>query len=143
MDGAIDGAIFFSFGTNAKTSTLPKEQVQIFLDVFSKLTQRVVMKWESDSLEGKPENVLIGKWLPQDDILAHKNVKIFISHGGLGSLVESKYHGVPVVGIPIFGDQEPNVDLIVNEGWAMKIKLETLSKESLSGAIQEVLENPK
>lgn len=101
------------------------------------------MKWESDNLEGKPDNVLIGKWLPQDDILAHKNVKLFISHGGLGSAVESKYHGVPIVGIPLFGDQESNVELIMKEGWAVKVDLATLSEESLYNGISEVLNNPK
>lgn len=100
------------------------------------------MKWESDSLEGKPDNVFIGKWLPQDDILAHKNVKLFITHGGLGSTVESKYHGVPIVGIPLFGDQEQNVEIIVKEGWAVKVEISTLSRESLYNAVTEVLNNP-
>lgn len=101
------------------------------------------MKWESDKLEGKPENVFIGKWLPQDDILAHKNVKLFISHCGMGSTVESKYHGVPIVGIPIFADQDFNIDTIVDEGWAIRADLTTLTEQSLSQAINEILENPK
>lgn len=101
------------------------------------------MKWESDVLEGKPDNVLIGKWLPQDDILAHPNVRAFISHCGLGSTVESKYHGVPIVGVPIFADQETNVNIVVSEGWGVKVALATMTEKSLHDALQEVLNNPK
>lgn len=143
MDGAKDGAILFSFGSNAKTTFLPKDKIELLLKVFSKLKQRVVMKWESDVMEGKPENVLIGKWLPQDDILAHKNVKLFISHCGLGSTVESKYHAVPIVGVPLFADQSANTDVVVDEGWGVKVDFASLTEESFQGAIKEVLENPK
>jgi len=143
LDGAKDGAIFFSLGTNAKTSFLPREKIDILLNVFAKLKQRVIMKWETDTLDGKPENVLIGKWLPQDDILAHPNMKLFISHCGLGGVVESKYHGVPIIGMPLFGDQDSNANVIVNEGWAIRLELTSLTEESLEATIKEILQNPK
>jgi len=101
------------------------------------------MKWETDTLDGKPENVLIGKWLPQDDILAHQNVKLFISHCGLGGVVESKYHGVPIIGMPIFADQDSNANVIVNEGWALKNEFSTLTEKEFLANIKEMLQNPK
>lgn len=61
----------------------------MLLAVFRKLKQRVIMKWESETLAGKPNNVMINEWLPQDAILAHPNVKLFISHCGLGSVAEA------------------------------------------------------
>lgn len=143
LDEAKDGVIFFSFGSNAKTTVLPSDKIKILLNVFSKLKQRVIMKWESDSMDQKPANVFIGKWLPQDDILAHKNVKLFISHCGLGSTVESKYHAVPIVGVPLFADQSANTDVVVDEGWGVKVDFVTITEASFSEAINEVLENPK
>jgi glucuronosyltransferase len=94
LDGAKDGAILFSLGSNAKSSFLSDDTIRTLLKVFGKIKQRVIMKWETDSLPGKPENVLISKWLPQDDILAHPNIKIFISHCGLGGVVEARFHAV-------------------------------------------------
>lgn len=101
------------------------------------------MKWESDSMEGQPSNVFIGKWLPQDDILAHKNVKLFISHCGLGGMVEAKYHGVPIIGFPLFGDQPANAANVVNEGWGVQVDMATMTEKSFKDSILEVLENPK
>lgn len=143
LDGAEHGAFFFSLGSNAKSTFLPKEKIDSILKVFAKLKQRVVFKWESDKLDNKPKNVFASKWLPQDEILAHKNVKLFISHCGFASVVESKYHGVPIVALPLFGDQEGNVNVIVNEGWAVRVDFGSLTEESLYEGIKEVLENPK
>lgn len=101
------------------------------------------MKWESDELEGKPGNVLTSKWLPQDDILAHPNVKLFISHCGLGSVAEANYHGVPIVGMPIGIDQISNADNIIKEGWGEKVDFSNLNQKDLHDAILQVLQNPK
>lgn len=37
--------------------------------------------------------------------IAHRNTKLFITHAGLLSTQESVWHGVPMLGIPIFADQ--------------------------------------
>lgn len=56
--------IFFSFGSNSKTTFLSREKIDILLNVFSRLKQRVIMKWESNELPGKPKNGML--W---DDLL--------------------------------------------------------------------------
>lgn len=55
-----------------------------FLDSLKMFKQKVIWKYEDETLAEKvPPNVMIRKWLPQADILAHKNVRLFISHGGM------------------------------------------------------------
>jgi glucuronosyltransferase len=70
-------------------------------------------------------------------------VKLFITHGGKGSLAECIYHGVPIVGIPFFGDQMTNIAVAVEEGWAMRVDFVNLSDETFSTAINEIIQNPK
>lgn len=68
LDDAKEGFIYFSLGSNARSSTMPKEIKRIFCNVFAKLPYKVIWKYEED-LSEKPKNVYIGKWLPQQSIL--------------------------------------------------------------------------
>lgn len=57
----------------------------------------------------------------------------------MGSLTEAKFYGIPVLGIPMFGDQEANMDKAVSEEWAIKIKYSDLSQMSLLNNIKEII----
>ena len=52
---------------------------------------------------------MVSKWLPQNDLLAHPNLRVFVTHGGLLSLQEAIYHKTPLVGVPLVNDQKPNL----------------------------------
>lgn len=69
LDGAKEGAIYFSMGSNVKSRDLPQEKRDAILKVFSKLKQKILWKWENETLPGKPPNVKLSKWFPQQDIL--------------------------------------------------------------------------
>ncbi|ETN67850.1 glucosyl/glucuronosyl transferase [Anopheles darlingi] len=139
LDGAEHGAVYFCLGSNLKSADLPPAKLDAILKTFAKLKQRVLWKWESDTIPNAPPNVLSKAWLPQDDVLAHRNVKLFISHGGLGGVAEAKYHGVPVLGIPIFAEQHQNVQTMVEEGIAMLLEYQELDEQSFSRAVNIML----
>lgn len=142
LDSADDGAIFFSLGSNARSSDLSQEKISIFLNKFRSIKQKVLWKFETN-LPNLPHNVKIGKWLLQDDILAHPNVRLFISHCGKGGITEAKYHGVPILAIPLFADQFGNAQHILEEGWAVVLSMNDLNQESFSTALDESLNNQK
>uniref|UniRef100_A0A1B6E0P5 UDP-glucuronosyltransferase n=1 Tax=Clastoptera arizonana TaxID=38151 RepID=A0A1B6E0P5_9HEMI len=141
LDDSPYGVIFFSLGSNSKATDLPKDTLQIILNVFSKVQQKILMKWESDQLLDKPKNVKISKWLPQTDILAHSNCKLFITHGGMHSLIETVHFGVPFIGLPLFVDQEHNLMKLVEKGIGIYLRLENLSEDTLRENIREVITN--
>ncbi|XP_017056397.1 UDP-glucosyltransferase 2-like [Drosophila ficusphila] len=144
LNKSTQGAVFLSLGSNIKSSTVKPEIVQIIFKVLSGLKENVIWKWEDlENTPGKAANILYKNWLPQDDILAHPNTKLFITHAGKGSITESQYHGVPMVALPIFGDQPGNAALMEKSGYGLAIDLLSITEESLRETLKEVLENKK
>lgn len=82
---------------------------------------------------------MIRKWMPQNDVLAHQNVVLFISHGGLFGTTESLYHGVPMLLIPFFGDQFRNAHRITLAGYGKFLQHREITKESFSMTLNELL----
>uniref|UniRef100_A0A0K0FG91 glucuronosyltransferase n=1 Tax=Strongyloides venezuelensis TaxID=75913 RepID=A0A0K0FG91_STRVS len=54
------------------------------------------------------ENLVLTKWMPQSDLLNDERISLFVTHGGMGSTTELSFKGVPVISIPIIGDQMRN-----------------------------------
>lgn len=129
-------------GSNLKSTMFTNESKVALLKTFSKLKQKIIWKYEED-LPEKPNNVLIDKWLPQSDILAHPNIKLFITHGGLLGLTEAIYNAVPIIGIPVYGDQELNVARAVESGWGLKLSYENLTESSIKWSIEHILSDSR
>jgi glucuronosyltransferase len=76
-------------------------------------------------------------------LAGHRNVKVFLTHGGLMGTIEAVHSGVPMVGIPLFGDQEVNIGSYVSQGFAVKLHFNSISKESVLKALKAVLYQPR
>uniref|UniRef100_A0A1B6K457 UDP-glucuronosyltransferase n=1 Tax=Homalodisca liturata TaxID=320908 RepID=A0A1B6K457_9HEMI len=142
LDKSTQGAIVVSFGSLVRMSTLPEQIINKFMKAFSSVPQTVIFKYEDD-LQGVPSNVVIRQWLPQKEILAHKNVRAVFGHGGLSSTIEAVYFGKPLIGLPFFADQYLNVKGMVSLGAAIQLLMDDLSEENIGAAIKEVINNPK
>eukprot|EP00095_Tigriopus_kingsejongensis_P003054 maker-scaffold101_size371023-snap-gene-0.22 protein:Tk03054 transcript:maker-scaffold101_size371023-snap-gene-0.22-mRNA-1 annotation:"unknown" len=142
IDQAEHGVIYVSFGSVLSGSKMPPHVLERFIGAFSRLKQRIIFKWETEQMVGKPENVLLQKWCPQQDILAHPNVKLFITHGGLLSTEEAIYHGTPLLYIPGYADQPATAHHGVSRGYALQLQWLTFTDSTLEATIVEMLTNP-
>ncbi|KAL0461002.1 UNVERIFIED_CONTAM: UDP-glycosyltransferase 92A1 [Sesamum latifolium] len=59
--------------------------------------------------------LIISKWAPQVEILAHKSVAAFISHCGWNSVLEAMKYGVPVIGWSMAAEQHYNAKFLVEK----------------------------
>ncbi|KAL7047612.1 hypothetical protein ACKWTF_003053 [Chironomus riparius] len=139
LDNSKHGVIYMSFGSNVQSTDLGQDAQKIFLNVFKNIKYDIVWKFESDNLPDKPKNVMIQKWLPQADMLAHPNIKLFITHGGQQSMEETIDRAVPTIVIPFLGDQDTNAKRMEKRRIGMHLELHTLTEEKLKTAIHEML----
>ena len=136
MDSSKRGVVFVSFGSAIKPSLMSEERMSVFLEAFRKIDLSVVWKWDSE-IPNLPKNVMISPWVPQQDLLAHPNLKVFVTHGGMGSIMESIYHKAAIVGIPLANDQKANLLRAAKHGYARMLDWASLTAEDLSNAINK------
>ena len=86
IENAPNGVILFTMGFIFQPKAVPDSRIQAIFDAFAQLPQNVIMKLDPlspDSTLKVPKNVLLKSFVPQQDILAHKNVVLFITHCGM------------------------------------------------------------
>ncbi|CAH1389490.1 unnamed protein product [Nezara viridula] len=140
---AVNGVIYFSLGSNVNVSDpVNRKLVDAFMKVFEKVPEKVLMKWEAATYEGKlPKNVHLEKWYPQQDVLAHNNTVLFITHGGYLSLVEAVHFGVPLICMPFFVDQTKNCRFAEEADLGKMLRLTEVNYDNVSRILKEVLSN--
>ncbi|KZC14187.1 UDP-glucuronosyltransferase 2C1 [Dufourea novaeangliae] len=136
-----DGVIYFSLGSQLDGTTMPEQVLVAFYRAFEQLPQQILWKCTEEKMPTLPRNVKCIEWAPQLSILCHPNVRMFITHGGLLGTQEAVYCGVPMLGIPLFGDQHSNVAYSVKKGLALELDYYGLSYETISSALNEMLKN--
>ncbi|XP_022815720.1 UDP-glucuronosyltransferase 2B10-like [Spodoptera litura] len=143
IDNSKHGVIYFSMGSVLKSNSMPRKLVMDLLQMFGEFKQTVIWKFEDNSLQGVPKNVHIVNWAPQPSILAHPNVKMFISHGGQLSSLEAIHFGKPIIGIPVFFDQFTNIHKAAQNGYALRVPLSQNLPRDLKPAINTMLSDDR
>ena len=89
-----------------------------------------------------PDNVLILSSVPQIEIL--KRASLFITHAGMNSTSETIHYGVPVICLPIIGDQPLVALRICDElGFGKRFDYSKFTSDEMRTSIHEVLGNKK
>lgn len=121
---------------------MPPDRLAVILNAFSKLKLNVLWKYENGSIRNLP-NVMISKWLPQNDILAHPNVKLFITHGGIFGTQEGIYWAKPMLCLPLYGDQHRNTIKSVRAGYARSLDFSKMTADDLQQNIEMLITDPQ
>ncbi|XP_070839617.1 UDP glucuronosyltransferase 5 family, polypeptide D1 isoform X1 [Chaetodon trifascialis] len=131
------GVIIMTLGT--LVNALPKQIADEIAGVFAKMPQKVIWRHKGERPSTLGNNTLIVDWMPQKDLLGHPQTKAFVAHGGTNGVQEAIYHGVPVLGIPLFFDQYDNLLRLQEKGAAKIIQLGDINGRSFEQALNEVL----
>jgi demethyllactenocin mycarosyltransferase len=89
---------------------------------------------EPERLGALPVNVEVHRFVAQLDVLSHASV--FISHAGMGSVMESLSLGVPIVAVPQIAEQRANAERLVELGLGTLLDRAGLSPERLRRAAE-------
>lgn len=142
IEDSKDGIIYFSLGSNIKTSQMDPLKLQDITNALMRLKQNVIWKFDGTNLNVDPKKIMIRNWFPQYEILGHNNTKIFITHAGLLSCTEAIYFAKNVIAVPIFGDQPQNSKKMASANYGIYLDYFNFTGESVTWAVNEILSNP-
>ncbi|XP_065545972.1 UDP-glucuronosyltransferase 2A2-like isoform X1 [Lathamus discolor] len=133
------GIVVFSLGS--MVYNLTAEKSNLIARALSQLPQKVLWRYKGSKPEALGSNTRIYDWIPQNDLLGHPLTKAFITHGGTNGIYEAIYHGIPMVGIPMFADQHDNIAHMRAKGAAVGLDFSTMTTQDLVDALNTVINN--
>ncbi|XP_039107728.1 UDP-glucuronosyltransferase 2A1 isoform X6 [Hyaena hyaena] len=135
-----DGIVVFSLGSMVKNLT--DEKANLIASALAHIPQKVLWRYKGKKPATLGANTRLYDWIPQNDLLGHPKTKAFITHGGTNGIYEAIYHGVPMVGVPMFADQPDNIAHMKAKGAAVEVNINTMTSEDLFNALRTVINDP-
>ncbi|CAK5084559.1 unnamed protein product [Meloidogyne enterolobii] len=104
------GFILITGGFTIQWANAPKDVIENLLGAIREMNDtRFVWQYNGPALQNPPSNLFTLEWLPQQQLLAHPKCKGHLSHGGLNSVIESVWHGTPIIGWPLTATAKDNL----------------------------------
>ncbi|KAJ1394354.1 UDP-glycosyltransferase family, conserved site [Sesbania bispinosa] len=85
----------------------------------------------------------ITSWCPQNQVLAHPSIGVFLTHCGWNSTLESICEGVPMIGWPFFAEQQTNCRYICTT-WGIGMDIgDDVKREEVTTLMKEMIKGEK
>jgi len=91
------------------------------------------------ALDPAPANFIVRPSVPQLEVLPY--TRLFVTHCGMNSTMESLYYGVPMVGLPQQGEQMMTARRIQELGLGAALDMSTLTVEQLQATVKATMSN--
>jgi glucuronosyltransferase len=144
MNSSEKGVIYVSFGASVDTNSFLSEFKNMLINVFRSLHEYTIF-WKMDPKSLKnttvPRNVFVQNWFNQRAVLNHEKTVAFITQGGIQSTDEAIEAQVPMVCLPMMGDQFYHSHKLAEFGVAISLDTSTVTATELIMSLRDVLNN--
>ncbi|XP_055978126.1 UDP-glucuronosyltransferase 1A8-like isoform X2 [Sorex fumeus] len=131
------GVVVFSLGS--MVSDIPEKKAMEIAEALGTIPQTVLWRYTGTPPKNLAKNTKLVKWLPQNDLLGHPKTRAFITHSGSHGIYEGICNGVPMVMLPLFGDQMDNAKRMESRGAGVTLDVLEMTSEDLSKALKAVI----
>ncbi|KAJ1696242.1 hypothetical protein LUZ63_004754 [Rhynchospora breviuscula] len=86
---------------------------------------------------------VLASWCPQEKVLSHPSVAVFLTHSGWNSTLESICCGVPMICWPFFAEQPTNCRYVCSK-WEIGLEIDAnVKQDEVESIVREALEGDK
>ncbi|MCY8956157.1 glycosyl transferase [Bacillus cereus] len=132
--------VFISMGTVFNEQPeLYEKCFEAFKDIDATVILVVGKKINISQFKNIPYNFKVYNYVPQLEVLKHTDV--FVTHGGMNSSSEALYYGVPLVVVPVTGDQPLVAKRVAEVGAGIRLNRKELTPKLLREAVKKVMDD--
>jgi UDP:flavonoid glycosyltransferase YjiC (YdhE family) len=99
-------------------------------------SEQALVSWTGE----RPSNVRLTDFAPQRSLLGTSAV--FVTHAGFSGVREALLAGVPMITIPLFGDQQPNAARVAELAAGLNQPVTSISADTMVTCLRRVLGEP-
>uniref|UniRef100_A0A8C2L9Q2 UDP-glucuronosyltransferase n=1 Tax=Cricetulus griseus TaxID=10029 RepID=A0A8C2L9Q2_CRIGR len=131
------GIVIFSLGS--MVSEIPEKKALEIAEALGRIPQTVLWRYTGPKPSNLAKNTILVKWLPQNDLLGHPKTRAFITHSGSHGIYEGICNGIPMVMMPLFGDQMDNAKRMETRGAGISLNVLEMTADDLENALKKVI----
>lgn len=87
-----------------------------------------------------PENITIQSWVSQSQVL--RRARLFVTHGGVNSIHDGFYYGLPLLVVPQQTEQTFNAMRVVELGAGLMLRQDDLNQHTIKRSVEKLLSEP-